>query len=45
MRYGEEEWGVVVVGGGLSGGMGIDDAGSGHQVSLFQRLPFLIAQQ
>ena len=25
---------------GLSGGMGMDDAGSGHQASLFQRLPF-----
>ena len=35
-------WWLVV---GLSGGMGIDDAGSGHQASLFQRLPFLIAQQ
>ena len=35
-------WWLVV---GLSGGMGMDDAGSGHHARLFQRLPFLIAQQ
>ena len=27
----------------LSRGKGMDDAGSGHQASLFQRLPFLIS--
>ena len=32
-------WWLVV---GLSGGMGMDDAGSGHQANLFQRLPFLL---
>ena len=35
-------WWLVVR---LSGGMGIDDADSGYHASLFQRLPFLIAQQ
>ena len=34
-------WWLVV---GLSGGMGMGDTGNEHHASLFQRLPFLIAQ-